>query len=142
LRHLASDRDLYWSESGFRWAWQIMVMEKYGHAAFLVTDPVTGTTERVAPSDELTPLQTRMLATQPDMIVSYAHRLARLHGDRLGRAVEVRADARVSMNGRAHRPLIDPNIDLTRLAAGDAADAVVALAPRLALTPARSDRDL
>ncbi len=111
LRHFAYDGDLHWSESGFRWSWQIMVMEKFGRATFTVTDPQSGDSQHVRPLDELTALQYRMLATQPDMLLSYAHRLR----DRFaidGYPGQVFGDVSVTLNGRASAPLVDPAVDL------------------------------
>lgn len=115
LRHLVYEGDLYWHEVGFRWAWQIMVMEKYGRANFTVTDPVSGETWAVRPSDELTPLQTLMMATQPDMILSYGHHLADRFAAAVGHPVQVRADVLVTLNGRPNARLVDPAVDLAAL---------------------------
>lgn len=115
LRHFLYASDLHWSEEGFRFAWQIMVMEKYGRAVFTVTDPASGTAWRVVPGETLTPLQTRMMATQPDMVLAFAHDLARDYGARVGHAVEVRSRVLVTLNGRPSRPLVDPAVDLARL---------------------------
>ncbi|MEO8602816.1 MAG: HTTM domain-containing protein [bacterium] len=111
LRHLAYGGDLYWSESGFRWAWQIMVMEKFGRALFTVVDPATKAAQLVRPFDELTPLQARMMATQPDMIMSYVRHLQQRFGD----AVQIYADVTVTLNGRPAVPLVDPAVDLAAL---------------------------
>jgi len=111
LRHFAYGGDLYWNEAGFRWAWQIMVMEKYGRAVFTVTDPTSGISQLVRPFDELTPLQTRMMATQPDMILSYVRHLQQ----RFGLDVEVYGDVTVTLNGRPAVPLVDPAVDLAAL---------------------------
>ncbi len=120
LRHVVYDGDLYWTESGFRWAWQIMVMEKYGRAGFTVTDPATGNSWSVRPGEELTSLQNRMMATQPDMILSYAHHLARRFAADVGHPVEVRGDVLVTLNGRPNARLVDPTIDLAALPDGAA----------------------
>jgi vitamin K-dependent gamma-carboxylase len=112
LRHLRSDGNLYWTEDGFRFAWQIMVMEKHGQARFRIVPPGADVTTVVAPRDWLTLLQTRMMATQPDMILSFAHALA----DRYGAPrPAVYADIYVSLNGRPHRRFIDPAVDLAAL---------------------------
>ena len=123
LRHLAYPSDFYWSEEGFRFAWQIMVMEKYGRAVFTVTDPASGGSWRAIPAAELTPLQLRMMATQPDMVLSYAHYVARRESARVGHPVEVRADVFVTLNGQPSRRLVDPEVDLARLPDGAAAPA-------------------
>ena len=120
LRHFAYAGDLYWHEAGFRWAWQIMVMEKYGRASFDVSDPRSGATWHVRPSEELTSLQERMMATQPDMILSYAHHLADRFTARVGHPVQVRADVLVTFNGRPNARLVDASVDLAALPDGAA----------------------
>jgi hypothetical protein len=121
LRHFWYGSDLHWTEEGFRFAWQIMAMEKYGRASFTVTDPASAASWRIVPADVLTPLQVRMMATQPDMLLSFARHVAREESQRLGHAVEVRADVRVTLNGRPSRRLVDPEVDLASLPAGVAA---------------------
>lgn len=115
LRHLTAPGDLYWDEHDFRFAWQIMVMEKFGRASFVVTDPASGAAWQVAPADELTALQARMMATQPDLILSYAHHLAAAYGAASGHPVEVRADVFVALNGRPSARFVDPSVDLAAL---------------------------
>jgi hypothetical protein len=118
VRHLLYPSDLHWSEEGFRFAWQIMVMEKYGRAVFTVTDPASGESWRVSPRKTLTALQTRMMASQPDMVLSFAHDLALQYAARVGHPVEVRADVQVTLNGQPSRPLIKPAVDLARVPVG------------------------
>ena len=130
LRHFAYDGDLYWSEAGFRWSWQIMVMEKYGRASFTVSDPASGAHWRVVPRDELTSLQERMMATQPDMILSYAQHLSQRYAARVGHPVEVRADVHVTLNGRPSAPLVDPTVDLAALPEGAASEQWILPVPR------------
>ena len=50
-----------------------MLMEKAGTAFFYVTDPETGNRGEVNNCDFLTPNQEKMMATQPDLILQYAH---------------------------------------------------------------------
>ncbi len=110
---LASD-DVGWTERGFRFSWRVMAMEKAGMATFRLRDPATGETWTIDPRAELTPLQNRMMATQPDMIAAYARHLADVARAAGHRDVEVRADVYVSLNGRPSRRYIDPDADLAR----------------------------
>lgn len=66
------------------------------------------------PRDELTPLQVKMMSTQPDMILAFAHHVAEDFSRRGIEGVEVRADAWASLNGRRSQRLVDPEIDLAR----------------------------
>ncbi len=102
-----------WHEQGARYGYRVMLVEKAGLVEYRVHDRSTGRHWRVDPADELTALQTRMLSSQPDMILQYAHHLAeRLEHELPGSAIEVRVDAFVSLHGRPHRRLIDPEVDL------------------------------
>lgn len=95
-----------------------MVAEKYGRANFRATDQDSGETWAINPGDYLTALQARMMATQPDMIRSFAEYIAadfRAHGHA---RVEIRGDVFASLNGRPHQRLVDPRVDLAHL--GDA----------------------
>jgi hypothetical protein len=108
LRHWLYPGDVNWTEEGGRFAWRVMLVEKTGDATFFVRDKATGRETTVWPGDYLTLLQERQMAWQPDMIVQFAHFLARQYpGD-----VAVRAEVYVSWNGRPSRLLIDPQADL------------------------------
>jgi len=114
LRGLFYSGDTLWTEEGFRFAWRVMVMEKNGAAELVVRDPDDGREWHVLPSQYLTPMQARMVSTQPDMIVSFAHIVDESMRARGVRDPEVRADVMVSLNGRPAQRLIDPTVDLSR----------------------------
>ncbi len=104
---------LLWHEQGFRFGYRVMLVEKAGFVEFHVHDRSSGRSFRVDPRDELTALQLKMMSTQPDLIAQYArHLAARFERDQPGAEIEVRVDAFVSFNGRTHRRLIDPTVDL------------------------------
>jgi hypothetical protein len=115
LRLFLESDDVAWTEQGFRFAWRVMAMEKAGMATFRLRDPATGEAWTVDPRAELTSLQSRMMATQPDMIAAYARHLADVARRAGHRDVEVRADVYVSLNGRPSRRYIDPEADLARV---------------------------
>lgn len=113
FRHAFYPDNVLWAEEGFRFSWNIMLIEKTGMIEFTVTDPKTGYIAYELPSDYLTRQQEKQMSTQPDMILQFAHYLeerARAMGHQ---DVEVRAESYVALNGRGSRPLIDPEVDLT-----------------------------
>lgn len=112
LRHLLYPGTVHWHEQGYRFSWKVMLNEKTGAATFKLTDPTTGRTRIILPSNYLSPLQEKMMSTQPDMILEFAHQLAREHQRQTGRWPQVRAEVWVSWNGRPMAPLIDPQVDL------------------------------
>ncbi|MCA9946454.1 MAG: HTTM domain-containing protein [Anaerolineales bacterium] len=108
LRHWLYPGKVNWTEEGVRFAWRVMLVEKTGQVTFFVRDVATGAEWLVLPADFLTDQQEKQMSFQPDMIVQFAHFLA----EQYPQAVEVRAEAFVSWNGRPSRLLIDPTINL------------------------------
>jgi hypothetical protein len=115
LRHLAYPGPVLWTEEGFRLSWRVMLAEKTGTLYYTVTEPSTGRSWEAFPGAPLTPLQTKQMAFQPDMILEYAHHLRdRLTAEGV-RDPEIHAFAHVSLNGRPSELLIDPEVDLARV---------------------------
>ena len=94
-------------------------MEKAGYAEFEVHDPVSGRTELVRNDEYLTPYQEKMMSTQPDMILQYAHYIADDFRRKGYSAPVVSVHSAVSLNGRRSRPLIRPNVDLACVTRSD-----------------------
>ncbi len=101
-------KNLSWREEGFRFSWNIMVIEKRGSIEFKVIDKKTKKEFLVSPKNYLTEFQSFMLSTQPDMILEFAKFLKKEFGD-----VEIYADSFVSLNGQESKRFINPKIDLS-----------------------------
>lgn len=111
LRYACYPGELFWTEEGYRFSWRVMLMEKAGYAEFTVKD-ADGTQVIVDNKEFLTPLQEKMMATQPDIILQYAH-ILRDHYSKQGfESPKVYVDSYVALNGRMGKPLVDPNTDL------------------------------
>ncbi|MBI1193415.1 MAG: HTTM domain-containing protein [Bacteroidetes bacterium] len=115
FRYLLYPGSLFWTESGYRFSWRVMLMEKAGYASFRVQERGSARYEVVRPSDYLTPNQEKMMATQPDMILQFARHLAQVYRERGLTDPAVYADVWVSLNGRGSRVYVYPNIDLARV---------------------------
>ena len=89
-----------------------MLMEKDGLAEFHVTEPASGKRWRVSRRQPSPRIQVRMMTTQPDMLLTFAHYLARHFAEQGHPGVEVRADVFVSLNGRPRQRLVDPTVNL------------------------------
>ena len=116
FRYLLYPRELFWTEEGYRFSWRVMLMEKMGQVEFKVVDSATGRTRRVNNAEHLSVLQEKMMATQADMILQFAHYLRDYYARRGVHQPQVYADTYVSLNGRLGRPYIDPTVDLARQA--------------------------
>lgn len=111
LRRFLYPGNTAWTEEGFRFAWRVMLVEKVGFVEYRVRNVKTGRETMVDPARYLTPLQVKMMAMSPDMILEMAQVIAQ-DEKKHGKDVEVRADVFVTMNGRPSRRLIDPETNL------------------------------
>lgn len=116
LRYWLYPRELFWTEEGYRFSWRVMLMEKLGQVQFKVVDSATGRAQLVSNEEHLSVLQEKMMATQPDMMLQFAHYLRDYYARRGVHQPRVYADAYVSLNGRLGKAFIDPTVDLARQA--------------------------
>ncbi|MBB6460777.1 HTTM domain-containing protein [Flammeovirga kamogawensis] len=107
--------NLFWTEQGFRFSWRVMLIEKSGSATFYVVNPDTNRKIEINNSDYLTPLQEKMMATQPDLILQYAQIIKEAFEKKGFENPAVYVDAYVTLNGRSSQQYIDPSVDLTKL---------------------------
>ena len=112
LRHFAYPGNVSWTEEGHFFAWHMKLRDKDASARFVVKDADTGETWTSSPRAYLTRRQAERMAGHPDMILQFAHHLARLARDAGRPHVEVRAITSAAVNGRERQTLLDPDIDL------------------------------
>ncbi len=115
FRYLAYEGNVFWHEQGYRLGWRVMLMEKAGYITYHITDPATGNTGDVQTADYLTENQQKQLATQPDLIVQFAHFLEKEFKKKGIEDPIITAEAYVTLNGSGSRLFIDPNTDLTKV---------------------------
>jgi hypothetical protein len=111
LRHFLYPADAHWTEEGHRFSWHLMLRSKQSSARFRVRLP-DGREELVWPEQYLTRNQARKLADNPDLLLEFAHLLARDYRRRGLPPVAVYCDSEVSLNGHPPRPLVSPRLNL------------------------------
>lgn len=114
FRHLLYPGELFWTEEGYRFSWRVMLMEKTGYATFYVVDGQSGKKAIVDNSAFLTPLQEKMMSTQTDMILQYAHFLKAHYWQQGYTDTKVYAEVYVTLNGRQNAPFTDSTVDLAK----------------------------
>lgn len=114
FRYLLYPGKLFWTEQGYRFSWRVMLMEKNAYTTFVVKDK-TGKIAEVRNKEYLTPQQDKMMSTQPDMILQFAHFLADEYNKNKGFIeAEVYADSYAALNGHPSQPFIDNTVDLAK----------------------------
>jgi hypothetical protein len=114
FRCLLYPDNLYWTEEGYRFSWRVMLMEKAGTASFKIVDGETKKRFYVDNRDFLTSFQEKQMATQPDMIIEYAHYLRDHFTNQGHQNIEVYVESYVTLNGALSKRYIDPEVDLTK----------------------------
>lgn len=107
FRYLFYKGNLYWTEQGYRFSWRVMLMEKAGTAFFYIRDKTTGNEIEISNSEYLTAMQEKMMATQPDMLVDYAHFLKKEYEKKGFINPEVLAESYVTLNGKASQLIVN-----------------------------------
>lgn len=112
LRFLFYPGHLFWTEEGYRFSWRVMLMEKAGTAYFTVKDKTDSKSFAINNAEYLTPLQEKMMSTQPDMILRFAHFLADKYQEKGIDQPKVYAEVYVALNGERSRLFIDSTVNL------------------------------
>lgn len=115
FRFLAYPGHLFWTEQGYRFSWRVMLMEKAGYTTFTVADEFGNKTEWVNNRDYLTAQQEKMMSTQPDMILQFAHHLADIYKKKGYTNPVINCQSRVTLNGTLSQPLVDPTVNLANI---------------------------
>ena len=113
LRYLLYGGNLFWTEQGYRFSWRVMLIEKAGTAFFYVREKDTGKEIEISNTDYLTPMQEKMMATQPDMLINYAHFLKKEFQNKGFSNPEIVVESYVTLNGKASRLIVDKKTDLS-----------------------------
>jgi len=115
FRYLFYKDKLFWTEQGFRFSWRVMLMEKAGTVFFYVTDSLSGKSIEVSPSEYINKNQEKMMSTQPDMILEFAHFLKDEYQKKGFHSPQIKVLSYVSLNGQGSRPFINPDIYLGKI---------------------------
>lgn len=111
LRHLLYPGNVMWHEQGFRFSWRVMLMEKNALTELTVVDAF-GKKYLVDNREFLTPLQEKMMGTQPDLILQYSQIIAKDFEKKGFNDFKIVANSLVSLNGRKTFRMIQNSVDL------------------------------
>jgi len=111
VRHYAIKDSVLWTEEGHRLSWRMMLRTKHGYANYKVLNKNTGKETPITLQQFLTPKQARVASSKPDVIWQFSQYLKE-HFKKQGQDVSVFVDARISVNGKPYKELINSKVDL------------------------------
>ena len=94
-----------------RMSWRMMLRSKSGTASYKIVNKTTGEVNYVKKGDYLSRKQIRQASTKPDVIWQFSQRLKEMYAEK-GEEVEIYVNARVSVNHKDRKQLIDPNVNM------------------------------
>lgn len=115
FRYLLYPGDLFWTEQGYRFSWRVMLMEKAGYASFKVFPYGDERSIAINNAEFLTPQQEKMMSTQPDFILQYAHFLGKQFHVENYDTPRVTVESYVSINGKGSQLYVKKDVDLMPL---------------------------
>jgi len=111
-RHLLYEGNVDWTEEGTRFAWRMMLHDKWSALQITLVDPRTKKTRPFDPRAFLSQRQLDKMSYEPELLRQFAQHVASLAAQsELGRQ-EVHVFVLTSLNGREPQLLIDPTVDL------------------------------
>ena len=124
LRHFLYNENVLWTERGFRFSWNVMLMEKNGYTTFNVSDKNSNKQWVEYPVNYLTVIQEKQMSFQPDMIWQYAIFLEKKYKS-LGYDVQVNVDSHVTLNGRPSKRFLSKDVNVLAIERNDMYDYVL-----------------
>ena len=124
FRFVCYPGNLFWNEEGFRFSWRVMLMHKEGLANFYVIDKNTKREIEIDKREYLSEIQIDQMATQPDMLLQYAHHLSQTFKDTIINVgtqsfhivdPQISAEVFVSLNGRPSQLFVSKKHDLSKI---------------------------
>lgn len=114
LRHHFIKGNVLWTEEGHRLSWRMMLRAKSGTATYRVENKETGNSYIINLDDYLTLKQKRIASTKPDAIWQFSQHLKKQF-KKDGQNVSIYVNCKVSVNGKPHKQLINPDVDLAHV---------------------------
>jgi hypothetical protein len=114
FRHWLYPGDVSWTEEGHRFSWHMKLRSKRSLVTFHARDAAGNKLAFSPPEEVLVRRQLEKVGDQPDMLLQYAHFIARELEENGHRDAFVWADSYASLNGRRFQRYVDPNVNLAR----------------------------
>lgn len=114
LRHHFIKDDVFWTEEGHRMSWRMMLRSKSGHTTFTMETP-DGKRAIINPREYLTPLQTSVMQTKPDMIWQFAQYVKKKQAEKGLYPIKIFAKGKLSLNRGEYHNFIYDTVDLTQV---------------------------
>lgn len=125
LRPFFYDENNRWTERHYRFAWNVMLVEKSGSTIFRIKEHDTGRTWTAYPKDYLTITQEKQMSFQADMIWQFSRFLQAVYKEKGISNFSIYVDCWVSFNGSLSKLYLPRNLDLLSVSEDEIYDYVI-----------------
>ena len=125
-RYFYSENNL-WTERHYRFAWNVMLIEKSGSVIFKIKEHATGKTWTEYPNNHLDLIQEKQMSFQADMIWQYARYLEDKYLKKGLTDFSVYVECYVAFNGRNSQLYLPKDLDLLKVSEGEVYDYILKL---------------
>eukprot|EP00012_Vannella_robusta_P006578 CAMPEP_0206196994 /NCGR_PEP_ID=MMETSP0166-20121206/8772_1 /ASSEMBLY_ACC=CAM_ASM_000260 /TAXON_ID=95228 /ORGANISM="Vannella robusta, Strain DIVA3 518/3/11/1/6" /LENGTH=366 /DNA_ID=CAMNT_0053614561 /DNA_START=143 /DNA_END=1240 /DNA_ORIENTATION=- len=115
LRHHLYYDNVAWNEMGHRYSWRMKLRDKVCEVDMNLVDPSTGLRYQVDYASYLVGKQARKVKPRPELLIQYAHFIARTYEEESKVYPEVYVDMECSLNYRTKQKMFHPDVDLAQV---------------------------
>jgi len=111
IRHHFIEDDVLWTEEGHRMSWRMMLRSKSCSTSYKIVNHTKKDSFNLNLNHYLSKKQLRLASSKPDVMWQFAKRLKEEYEEK-GEDISVYINAFISVNGKPHKQLIDPKVDI------------------------------
>ncbi len=124
---IAHNENQLWTERHYRFAWNVMLIEKAGNAVFKVKDNQSGRIRTEYPSTHLNAIQEKQMSFQVDMIWQYAQFLKKKYEAQGITDISIYVENWIAFNGRPSQLFLPKDLDILTVSEDGIYDKIVEL---------------
>ncbi|AEH00614.1 HTTM domain-containing protein [Lacinutrix sp. 5H-3-7-4] len=111
IRHHFIEDNVLWTEEGHRLSWRMMLRSKSSRTTYKLVNNTTKKETVLKLDKYLSKKQIRSASSKPDVMWQFSQRLKEDYKNK-GEDISIYIKAFVSVNGKPHKQLIDPKVDI------------------------------
>ena len=115
MRHLIIPGNVNWTNEGHYFSWRMKLNNKEAEGTFTITDKINKLSWNLDPRLFLTELQYETMMTRPNLILQFTKYVEHNLNNNGYPDISIKSNINMSLNGNPTKPLIDRNMDLTKV---------------------------
>ena len=115
MRHLMIPGNVNWTNEEHYFSWRMKLNNKESEGTFTITNKISQLSWNLDPRLFLTELQYETMMTRPNLILQFTKYVEHHLNNNGYSNISIKSNINMSLNGKPYKPLIDKNMDLTKV---------------------------